>query len=102
MATEPSPELVKEHLGTLSRGFPRRDPEEFIVLDGFMLRGNRYLADCTNWLLEQKYISHDAQKSEELSGSQYTAMCYRLTDSGRNAIQPSDAVLNFPRPGGAK
>lgn len=55
---------------------------DYIVVDGETTR-NQFLTEGVRYGLAKGLIVHDKKASEAESDSQYTALCYRLTEKGK-------------------
>ncbi len=73
--------MIEEYKGSLRRAFEDAD---YIIVDGWC---NRYIKECTDWALNEGFISPDKMASKKESDSQYTALCYRLTDKGHKELR---------------
>jgi hypothetical protein len=73
---------TSEYKACLKRAFIEGNAD-YITVDGWC---SMFIRQCTDWALEQGWVYFDQKTSDLISESQYTAMCYRLTDKGRQEL----------------
>ena len=72
-----------EYMESFHRAFIECN-SDFIIFDGW---SGEFLRECTHFGLKNGIIKYDEETSRKISDSQYTAMAYRLTRSGREQLE---------------